>query len=380
MKIGSTITALFNPSRSDAADLLRQLRSGQVLQANVIDSPRPGIARLQIGLIELLAKTQSPLARGAPLTLRVVRLGSMPELQVLPGSWPVNLEQHLLRKALPQQMSMGEALNAIGRAVRDDARMLPGALIEDAHRLLNRVISPAALSAAQVKELFLNSGLFFEALLARHGRPGKGDTKLELLRLLRGLETWQASNQATKPAVDSLAQATAQADVPLAGGTEDSPLERLRQLLNGALARINTHQVASLAHDPPERCAWQFDLPLLCRGQFEDILLRVAREPQANAQPGGQHEGTRWTATLRFDFASTGWIQADLLVQQNRISSTFWCERASTERRIGAQLPRLEQAMISAGLQVDTLAARHASPPNQPGLPRPGQALIDDHA
>jgi hypothetical protein len=377
LKIGSTITALINPGRSDAADLLRQLRPGQVLQANVIDSPRAGIARLQIGLTELLAKTQIPLQRGTPLTLSVSRLGNPPELQVLHARYLIDPEQYLLRKSLPQQISLGEALNAIGRTLHHAGNVLPRHIQDEGQLLLNRVIDPSRLSAARVKDQFLNSGLFFEALLARYGRAANGDMKLDIMHLMRGLQALLGAQQAGKPgsALHSPAQLNLAPD-----GVTDRLLKRLIQLLDGALARIHTHQAISLAQDLPDRSVWQFDLPLLVNGQPDQVLLRVERENHSEQPDRGNREGARWSATLRFDFASTGWIQANLRVQNDRISSTFWCERASTEQLIGAQLPRLEKAMMNAGLQVDALAARHGSPPEQPGLLKPGDALIDDHA
>ena len=377
LKIAATITALINPSRSDAAALMRQLRPGQVLQANVIDSPRAGIARLQIGLTELLAKTQIPLQRGTPLTLSVSRLGDLPELQVLHGHGLLNPEQYLLRKALPQQISLGEALDAIGRTLRHDGSILPHRIREEVQRLLDRVMDPSELSAARVKDQFLNSGLFFEALLARQGRAANGDMKLELMHLMRSLQTLLAAQPAAKP--DSAPPTPGQMHLA-PGGITDRLLERLIHLLNGALARIHTHQAISLARDLPDRSVWQFDLPLLANGQHDQVLLRVERENHRELPHRGRREGARWSATLRFDFASTGWIQANLRMQNERVSSTFWCERASTGQRIGAQLPRLEKAMVNAGLQVDALTARHGSPPEPPGLPKLGDALIDDHA
>jgi hypothetical protein len=458
VKITGPITALFNPGTRDAAELLRQLRPGQVLEARVIDVPRVGVARLQIGLAELLARTRAPLTPGTELRLAVTGLTPQPELKVLQPARETAPRDLLLRTALPRQLPLREVLDALTALTRPAEARLPSNVRQAVEQVLARAVPAQELDAASVRRAFLGSGLFLEPRLARGGPPPASDLKFDLLALLRLLQgakmpvrqppSATAAPPAPRPAgapsppVQSPAvqrylglpgepqrpaeprpieHGTARppsapgppgppAERPVAAGqppahtprapvagqpapgpppaaplptAQASPeplLERLLGLVQGAIARVQTHQAASLPGDGQERPPWQFELPLAFAGHAEDVWVRIEhREPDARqlpAEPGS----APWTVTLSFDLGSHGRVQARLSVDRERVAGTFWCERPETERRFAGGFAVLQGALQRAGLEVAELRSVLGEPAERLDLPRLARGLLDARA
>lgn len=367
LKITSSLTALLDPSRRETASLLSRLAPGQKFSASVISIPRAGVAQLQIGLTALLARSRVPLASGMQLELTVTKLQPVPELQILHVPTPVRPRDQVLRAALPRQIPLTEVFQGLAQHARGDRVRLPSDAQQVIRKLLARGTMPAQLSATNIREQLRTSGLFLEQSLSLGASPAAGDLKLDLLRLLRLLQP--QSEQA---------KTHAEANVPQTAERSGSVLDQLVRLLEGAVARIQTQQTASLSHEQGTRQVWQFDLPMLVAGQHEAVQVRIERDERRSddvtqAEP-------KWSIMLRFEFAITGTIQARIVMNGERVASSFWCERKDTERHIGEALPILETAFKNAGLEVGRLASIHGEPPDPVVLPKPTDKLLDMHA
>jgi hypothetical protein len=308
------------------------------------------------------------------LQLAVARLQPVPELKVLDAPQPVRSRELLLRSALPRQLPLAETFAGLAKTLQAQPQALPPAVRAAVHQVLQHAARPQQLDAGQVQQQFRSSGLFLEPLLARGETPAR-DLKLDLLRLLRLLQ----------PAAEQPGLPRSRAEVPPPPAGKEPParapaaLQQLLRLVEGAVSRLQTQQAASLPADQPgPRQVWQFELPLLPGQQPQAVLVRIERDAAEAADRPEQPP--RWTVTLRFDFVSTGRIEARLSLAGEQVSSTFWCERADTDRRLGAGLPHLEDALRAAGLEVGRLASVLGAAPQPLELPRPAAGLLDAHA
>jgi hypothetical protein len=186
---------------------------------------------------------------------------------------------------------------------------------------------------------------------------------------------------------DAKADPTVLSPPPQPGGTPAGQsnvtllVERLLGLVQGALARVQTHQAASLPADGQDRPVWQFELPLTLAGRAEDLWVRIERhapESESNADRHAPPPG--WTVTLKFDFAEHGGVQARIALAGSRVSSTFWCQQPETERRFSAGLTVLQTALQRAGLDVAELRSILGQPAEPLDLPVPASRLLDTRA
>ena len=367
MKIASSLTALLDPGRQESASLLRRLEPGQQLRASVISIPRAGVAQLQIGLTAFLARTRMPLATGMQLDLTVTKLKPVPERQLLIQPTPVRPRDQVLRTALPRQIPLTDALRGLALHARGNQDRMPSDAQQVIRNLLARSTTPIQLNATSIREQLRTSGLFLEQTMALGASPIGGDLKLDLLRLLRLLQSQPE-------------QARTQVESGAARMTErpGSVLEQLIRLVEGAVARVQTQQAASLPHDQGLRQVWQFDLPVLVAGQHEAVQVRV--EHDETPDDDTNQSEPRWSVMLRFDFEITGTIQARVALIGETVASTFWCEREDTQRQIGNALVTLEAAFKNSGLEVGRLTSVHGEPPEPIELPRPADNLLDARA
>lgn len=151
--------------------------------------------------------------------------------------------------------------------------------------------------------------------------------------------------------------------------------DRLLQLVEGGLARIQTHQAATLTQAEDGRQIWQFELPLNRGQERDEVLVRLEQEQVRRSGA----EQSRWTATLRFAFDNLGSVEARLMLEGERLSSTFWCERADTERRFAGRFSELENGLHKVGLEIGRLTAVQGTPPNPLDLPKPPAGMLDTH-
>jgi hypothetical protein len=351
--------------------LLRLLRPGQLLRASVIDTPRPGIARLRIGGQQLNARTPLPLQKGETLLLQVARGLPHPLLRLNPKSGTdarlpptQQLARHALARALPPEVIEQQL-------ARIPAQALPR--LPQAERLMLALRPPAtslkALDPDTLQRTIQQSGIFLEALLGRGQTPHPDDRKLQLLRLLQDLQSHPSAAPKTTASSDLPSGAPGRMPV-------EDPARGLLRLVEGSIAHIQQHQAHALAHaDSSGQAAWRLDLPLQV-GAHRDHLQLTIEEAR------GDHSGTDtdplWKVEIRFDFRELGEVLCRISLVGDAVRCAFWSERATTAGRFEAALPRLRKTLERAGLEVAAVSSLQG----QPAQTRPfaDDALLDERA
>jgi hypothetical protein len=257
-------------------------------------------------------------------------------------------------------------------AVPADKKIQPS-LLQAVNRILEQF--PRAdgdLSADKIQRSLESSGLFLEARLAA-GQIPQNDLKASLFRLLflLGGKVFTAVNQQPSPAGGQ----NTQNQPASTDGTRPQVLLELRNQVEGALARVQLNQLASMPTEDQTRQVWQFELPINRKEQSDSFLLRFERETRGSEPP----RQTYWTVTLDFDIAPLGPISARLALHGDEISSHFTAQLGETASRISSEMPKLEQALIKAGLSIRKLSATQGSVP-KPELQSIPAPLLDERA
>jgi hypothetical protein len=414
------------------ADALQQLRPGQVVRA-VVEAPvDKGVAQLNIGGVKLPVKTGLRLEVGQQLVLAVVKSGRAPELRVVRETTPAITRTLALKDILPRQLPLIQLLDSLkslaslpqspvngagaapaadkeqplarlirqlsqqvmtdkaagstplernlqllvdalrgqpGQAVRSNNDSSTGVLARQISRLINQLLPGGTpVSGAAIRQSLTESGLFLEAHLLNRQSTGN-DFKEHLLRLLQTLQPLQAA-----PTGDPAGKA---ADP---GTTLQLLAARLfaelQHQAEGALARVQLHQLASLPQDEnSHKQFWQFELPIAHPEGHDEFLIQFEREARPAAEAGD-----RWSVMLNFNIPPTGPVRARLSLIADEISSHFTAEDVEGARRIEQLLPTLYEAFSRAGLKVGKLSAAQGvavSRPDQPVTPLP---LLDERA
>lgn len=389
------------------SNVLQQLRPGQVVQAVVETAPNKGIAQLNVGGVKLPVKTGMSLEIGQKLTLDVIKSGNAPEFQLVKETTAASTRALILKDILPKQLPLIQLLdslksltaaqvapggvrpngaqNGIGTLFQQLLQLTPQPLpgdttgasaLERNMQLLATALQGAAGSAAQgsrsdtslndlvrqltqlvnqilpnnqpltgsgIRQAFLQSGLFMEPNLLK-GLAAQQDLKGNLLKLLEMLQPMlhagntQAVNRGDTATTLQLLAARLFAE--------------LHQQAEGALARVQLHQLASMPDENSSRQYWQFELPVAHPDGQDEFLIQFEKE----AGSAGE-ESDRWSVTLNFNIEPTGPVAARLSLSGEEISSHFIAEQSEGANRIEQLLPRLREAFIKAGLQVGKLSA-----------------------
>ncbi len=414
------------------ADALQQLRPGQVVRA-VVEAPvDKGVAQLNIGGMKVPVKTAMRLEAGQQLALDVIKSGGAPEFKVIREVTPAMTQALALKAILPKQLPLNQLLDtlrsltavqqtttsslspvtgnnslvdtllqqllqqagpppsaettgngplernlqtivsALGRPVQGDKGNNPAIdLARQVGQLINHALSGyKPLTGAVIRQVLSQSGLFLEPRLL-NGQPMPGDLKANLLRLLETLQPMLTPIPMAE-SVPGRASDTGTALQLLAARL----FAELHHQADGALARIQLHQLASLPQEENSlRQHWQFELPIAYPDGHDEFLIQFEKE----TRPSGQAE-ERWSVTLNFNIAPTGPVCAKLSLVGDEISSHFTAELADGASRIEKLLPTLNAALASAGLKVGQLSATRGKAvrtPDQSITPLP---LLDERA
>lgn len=357
--LSNLLQPLIQAAKADMPSLIDQLKVGQMVPARVISMPSPQIAKLLMLGNEVTAQTNIEFKPGQQLQLQVVKEGPQPQLQIQQAvnSKQVSEQFIVLKDALPKQQlpqevqqSLKQILNSPVKTEVATAKLL-SQIIE------NKAIPAQQISPSAVKASLQQSGLFLEAQLAQ-GHIPKIDTKADMLRLLmlwvprlkEKISVKQRPEQNTQ-AANSDAQAAARL-------TTSSLLDRLVRLLEGSIARVQTHQAASLPSEDGNRQVWQFEIPIRLQDDIDQPLLQIEREERHKE---GQHQAT-WTISLAFNFDNIGPVNSRILLEGEAVSATFWSENQDTTKLIQEKIPLLEAALRNAGLEVGRVVSAQGRP------------------
>ncbi len=410
------------------------LRPGQTLQLVVTEPARDAVLRLLEGrgpLLRLPVPPETrPWQRGEVLPARLLPAGpasgalleiagrrlpiapaALPaagelRLQVLDPGRPAGLQivatdtsplrDQALRQALPRQQALPPLLASLRPLTTPPPSQapLPAAIQEGLRSLLAALPTRDAVATGEgLRQALLQSGPFLEARLAEaigQGLPGLAgpDLKAGLLGLLArllGLRLPTGSVEARPPTNESappLPGGHPQAQARAAFSALDDPgetLRRLRQQVEGALARVQLVQLASLPGEEDGRRAWLLELPLRGGDDQVDVLaLRIERESSGQ----GAEEAAHWQVTLALELPGLGPLEGRVGLREGVVSVRFQTPSADTAQFFAQHLSELQQRLRDAGLTVGSLAAlpvdaRDAAAGPHAGLSR---GLLDEEA
>lgn len=387
---------------------LKSWQVGQILTATVAGVSGNGAVTLRINNLLLNAQTSLSLQTGQTLKLEVARGGEQPLLKITQPATPQDVQTQALRQALPRQLPLAPLLanlSTVAARLQNAPDPAGKELAQLARQVINGLAGKGDVSqGAGLKQAVLNSGVFLEAKLASALSGGPplppGDLKAGLLRLLAALERQPGGSNAAgeRAATDTPAAArdagraaptsaplpplrgalpqtqasvhAAQAETALSTSTTDM----LRQT-EGALARLQLSQLASLPSDQQPQRLWSLELPVLHDQRTDLFQLRIEEEA-AGSQAGSV---TPWSVMLAFDLPSLGPVHARILVNGPQVSATLWAERPSTAALFNDQLDELRNGLQRAGMLVGRVACTEGTPTSPPATPG-STPLVDTRA
>lgn len=394
------LATLQPPSRQPLTEL-GQLAPGTQIQGRILGQQPQGegaATRVLVTLLNtplagrnLLIDSPQPLAAGSLLTAQVRGNQS---LAFLPLSG--RLDQLAVGEQLANQFARQGSLQGLLAALgAGEAR--PAGVQRVAEQLLGLLPEVSQLGNPQkLAQALGGSGLFLEAsLLGDSTEALQGDLKAGLLRLvaqlLPGLPgasplagapgsmagLGQALPAFARQMLGNLGQSPRQQALEfplpsrlLQGLGEQADLETLLKLAGAAIARLQTHQLASLAQshttaDGLLLTTWQNEIPMRNGNDILPLQAWIQREEQ---EPG-RGEAPRellWRIELAFDIPPLGPLQIQAQLISGTFSSQLWAEQPDTARLIADQLESLRERLQAAGLQVGDLSCAQGTPPQGP--------------
>jgi hypothetical protein len=273
-----------------------------------------------------------------------------------------------------------DAFKAILQIIQPSSRerlqqlqQLPPAVREQAVALVNRLPSPSDPGfKSQLQRALTENGLLTEPKLLRGMNP-TAELKPQLIRLMQRIIQLLPENRLLQANLDPklLPPQPKVSTEPL----PDSSIKLLIGLLkhlDGAVARIQTLQLASLPQEDPTRQVWQFDLPIRNGSEIDLFQIRIGHE--GGNRSSGEEE-TVWSLTLHMDLTDLGPMRVQLRLQSEKLSTQIWCERPGTNHLVQSHLSELRTAYEQRGLTVERLEAHVGVVETQDELPHNGSLL-----
>lgn len=390
----------------------RQMPIGTLLQGKVLTCQAlpqdPGLPVIYRALVSLLNTAQAgatlsldslrPLARGSLLSAQVQGAQA---LNFVPLS--SRLDQLALTQQLTTQQARQSSLQGLLGALQTlaDSEQLPAEVRNSTAKLLSALPDIRQLSDAKgVAQALSDSGVFLESrLLGGQTQALAPDLKAQLFRLvaqiLPGLPStaspFDPSAVSTtvalvlpgfvRSALGMLDQVSAKAQsesfpLPsrlLQAREHEGNLEHLLKLAAGAVSRVQSHQLASLAQTGNTQegylqTTWQLEIPLRTPNEFVPLQVKLQREetprhpPESNAEKRDPKEQL-WRVELAFDLYPLGPLQVQAQLVRGSLSSQLWAEDPATARLVDSQLGVLRERLIASGLSVAELNCHHGTPP-----------------
>ena len=415
-------------------------RVGQVLAATVVANPQPGVADLRIGSLLVKAQTGGlTLTPGQNLRLEVASLKEMPVLKLL-GLMQQNPVQQVLRDVLPRQQPLPLLFTALARlalpATAQHSPNLSPDIVRLARDLFARLPDTGRVSTADgLRQAIRDSGLFLESKLAQAAAQPSGakpqefaqDFKAGLLRLVQVIRDNVANSAPTVTRTNpllatgaaaaptaplpaalaaTLASATSAASAtrsplgavfdpgaPLQRGLPPLPPAPLAQLLKGqelaftlnelqrfaegALARVQLHQLSSLPQERALLPEWLIELPLRRENETDVWNLRIGRDAERERENPADTTPA-WSVMLAFDLPGIGPMQSRVTLRGDRVTAQFFSKTQGVLPLVVEHLPLLQARLQQAGLCVDELTCHHGEIPKP--APPPKTRILDERA
>lgn len=334
---------------------LKSWQVGQVLQALVADKLPSGQLVLRIAGHQITATADIPVQKGAVLNLEVSSLAPIPSLKILSapasassGADPLNGQLQLL---VPRQGDVAAPYTALLDPVLSAKILSLLGLKSDALEALFRNISrfDQLSDPKQLRRAVQRSGLFLEPQLLlldqSRGVPFSPDLKADLLRLLKQIDR-------------ALGEAGGRAGEAGTKAEGNEPLRAFRERVEGAIATITLHQLATRSADERGGCMWLLHIPFQLGDSAHCLSLSIARDSAGEGEQAGEEE---WNVLLNLDLPALGAVEAELFLRRQKLSVVLFSERAETARLLEREGAQLRTALESRGLQVSVLLSHQGS-------------------
>ncbi|MDX2462968.1 MAG: flagellar hook-length control protein FliK [Porticoccus sp.] len=331
---------------------LKSWQVGQVLQALVTDKFPSGQLVLRVAGQQITATADIPVQKGAVLMLEVSRLTPTPTLKIIhaPVAAGVSVSalrgelQLLLPQFLPQQgRVLDPFLTLFSPAQGANILAFLGLKRADIERLFKQVhrvdqlVDPKLLKVAVERSgLFLESQL--QQLVSAGGLLPPGDLKAELLRLLN-----RVNRKLKHPS-----------------GIDHETLgllNKLKQELDGAIAKITLHQLEASQSDSSGQTVWSFEIPIRFKESVAYLSLSVTRDNDPSDKPKPQDQQD-WKAVLSVTAPKLGLVEAELFLRGQKVSVVIFSSENKTVQLINNQIDQLRVGLESRGLDVSVLLSR----------------------
>ena len=354
---------------------------GQILNAIVLSNSHQGRVAIRIGNMELTASTNIALQQNTPLELKVAQLQPTLQLRImLPGGG--NPLHEAMLKMLPQQTGLGPLLAELVFKAQAKPHTATPAPLQAAIKTLFAAL-PTRQDIRQADGLqraVAQSGLFLEAKLAMAASSQlpvlATDLKSLLLRYLNALQQSRSEQAVTRPATQPAGQPTPQASgrvsaevlpplrgrlpqpqprvshvAPAPAGAIETSHPALLKQLEGALARIGLHQVATAENFNEGQNLWQLEIPVRHGNAVEIVALTIEKETARNSADTADEDA--WSVNLSLDLPNLGSLQSRISMDKQGLSTTFWTRSRHNLSLIENRLPELRRNLELHGIEIN---------------------------
>lgn len=306
---------------------------GQLLVANIQPSNGNEV-KITIGNQVFTAQTKTPITESGKVQVRVNQI--TPEIQLsivknptteTKGQAIQQIIQAAYRQFIPTQTSISQTFQQFNLM-----QSLPPSIHSPLQTLINQLSKQEiTTNAKSVRDLFNNSGLFFESKIKQSLNLNRApninkDIKGQLLHLQQQVEQLQLSDPKNKS------------------------LSSLSQLLNQAISRITVQQIQ--LYENPFVTAIQLPNERDTTPQDDHIEIRKSRNP----------DDDYWEVFLDISLTQ-GQFSAKLkLNDQNQLDAYCWCETEALHHLIEPQLQILQQNLNTQGFDSITLTLTPQKP------------------
>ncbi|WP_169828885.1 flagellar hook-length control protein FliK [Marinobacterium jannaschii] len=317
---------------------------------SVVSQPPPAVRnttfQLQLALnngSNIQLQSDKPLPQGSQLQFNLQPDGSVVS-KVLQASSATTMSaldqleiQSSLRQALPQQISLGNALTQLNHFATEPQNSPVSSVVRSMLQLFG--FKPAQRSPSIIQQNIELGGHQTENQLAK---------------------THQTNSQDMKSQLSILQQLSKQ--------LPEAEANRLDQLVQGIKARITGQQIQALQQrkeqpDGQFERVLQLDIPVHFQNKLENVELKISHEAQAHH---GEELKPQWRVRLHFDLQEDGSVDAEIRLRENdQLSTQFWCNKQSTYLKLQQRLDEFNQRLLQQGYTEAELQCHHGSAPEK---------------
>ena len=371
---------------------IRNWMLGQLLDASVIGRSGKNSIRLRLDGIEVRATTALPLQQGDKLTLKLTQLRPVITLSPAAAHSPGKARiRTAMNQALPKQQALAPLLDRMS-VISQPATprtgefitktRLPTALIQATHKVLRTIPSlPEISDAARLPAVLRRIGSFAESAVQyqdhvatkQTGLPEQ-DLKWQLLRLrgelyntarLPAPKTRQpppSTNPATGRPQPSVVPPTTAPEGPVRIASEPSlevdSLRTLSQLVEGAIAKIETNQLKTVAALLDGDFRLVLDLPVAIEDTYEVVQLQISQE----GPEGDDDASAATTIVIEVPVNADAVLRAVVTLSPEDLSIKLWSANLRLRQTIAAERETLEDRLRANGLAKVSISLEQLKP------------------